>query len=177
MTGPRVLKQPEHPYVWGIDVSTQYIAIGIVGQDRAQANRVKLEKLEHPAERLHMARRRILSFTKALASHFPPALVYVERPTGHRDRTPLILVQMAAVAQCAVYDALADHFVQPVPVREVAVASWKKRSVGFGNASKDQVMAWCREQFGYRGSSQDEADSMAIAYCAFNALHEVAEAA
>lgn len=52
---------------------------------------------------------------------------------------------------------------QPV-LLPVEVGEWKKGSVGKGNATKAEVMAWVRRTLRVKPKSEDEADALAIGF-------------
>ena len=81
-------------------------------------------------------------------------MVWVEQPSGrHRN---LALTYAVGVVQAALAETLA------VPVWTIPSATWKQRTVGSGNASKQEVAAWVASR-GAGVSGQDQADAYAIA--------------
>lgn len=89
-------------------------------------------------------------------------MVGIESPlvAGARNlRTALDMAMLCGGVCAALVETGAD-------IRMVAVASWKKAVVGRGNADKDEVARYVREQdpdfAGREGISQDAADAWCI---------------
>jgi len=51
----------------------------------------------------------------------------------------------------------------PPPLLPVEISTWKKATVGKGNALKPDVMRWVKRHFRYAAANDDEADALAIA--------------
>lgn len=153
--------QPE--WVWGVDVAAGRIDLGLVRHDgayRTDSMRVdpKLKGAARLAELYGLTR----DYARFVAQAYPPLIVYVERPTGAFPNPALD--HAAGVVQAALYEGLSSTFTYPVDVQLVAVSDWKKRVLGAGNASKQDIAQWATE-VGYRGC-QDGADALGIAACA-----------
>ncbi len=152
--------------VWvGVDVSTRklaFVAHMSTGEVRCLVR--PLDGSLRGARRLHHAR---LVAERTARTMFPDAAcVAVELPfTPHQN---VALMGVAAVTLEAVQAA-----VPGAVVLDVNTGVWKRDTVGFGNASKEHVMAHARAQ-GYDGSDQDVADAWCIAVFAREAwLSEV----
>lgn len=150
-------------YFWGVDVSTRAVSIAWAGLVSG------VSTIEFPvspgkdARRLSIIRERVLLHADAIAADTPPVFVWVEQASG-RFNAPS-LVYAVGVVQEAIYSALVGLYDNPVQVETVPSGTWKKVALGFGNAEKDEVFHWARKS-GYMGTSQDEADALAIAEAA-----------
>ncbi len=152
-----------HDWVWGIDVAVERVDVGLVAADgRWQTNSTVLPKRLSGSLRLATLFHQTRTFASALAEHFPPLIVYVENPTGRFPNPPLMMA--AGIIRTAIYDGLHQLYAHPVDVEMIAVKDWKKVALGYGNSSKEQVLAWAR-QLGYEGT-QDGADALGIATAA-----------
>lgn len=149
-------------WVWGVDVAAQRLDLAFVHQDGAfQTNAVDVTALRGSA-RLARLFHSTRSFAESAARHFPPLIVYVERPTGRHPNPALD--HAAGVAQAAIYDGLSAVYSFPVDVQLVAVKDWRKIVLGNGNATKDDALAWARP-LGYQGD-HNGAEALGVAACA-----------
>lgn len=143
-------------WVWGIDPAVSRLAFAFAPVDGGS---IEVETL-HTAtdategERLGLLDRQVRIAARQLAGSYPPAVVWVEQPSG-RWRN-LTLAYAVGVVQAALYEAL------QVPVWTIPASAWKLRTVGVGNATKPQAMAWVR-RLGVEVDGQDEADAVGIA--------------
>lgn len=147
-------------WVWGIDPATSHVAFAFAGVDHDEVETETLvtstESFAAEGQRLGWLDRQVRIYVSQVAKRYPPACVWVERPTGARDKTPYILVQASGVIIAAVYEALGG-----VPTFEIPVSTWKRDIVGNGNASKAAVAQWVAQHIPVE--SQDEADAYCIA--------------
>ena len=143
-------------FIWGVDVALSRLAIACasLASERVDVERLVTRTDATEGERRGLLDRRIRFHVRALACRFPPAVVWVEQPSG-RFRA-LQLTYATGVVQAAMFEAL------EVPVFTVPSSAWKRRTVGVGNATKPQVAAWV-DRLGVDVASQDEADAVAIA--------------
>lgn len=144
-------------YVWGIDpaVSRLAFAFAEVGSETIEVETLTTAGDATEGERLGLLDRQTRIFARQRAADFPPAVCWVEQPSG-RWRN-LTLVYAVGVVQAAIFETLG------VPVWTIPSSTWKARTVGVGNASKEQVAAWVLAQ-GADFNGQDEADAFAIAH-------------
>lgn len=149
-------------YVWGVDVSTQRVAIAFNGPI-LDVRTVEFDSNIITGRRLHEVYFQVLISAKAWAAEFPPYFCWVEQPAAYGRPVEPQLMYAVGVTQAALYRALCDRFQFPVEVRTLPVGQWKKGAIGHGNADKAQVFTWAREQ-GYAGDSQDEADAWGVAW-------------
>lgn len=150
-------------YVWGIDVATQRLDFAFVHRDGSyQVNHVALPDTLRGAKRLSAMFASAKQFANLMGHHFPPLIVYVERPTGRHPNPALD--HAAGICLAGVYDGLADLNRFPVDVQLVAVKDWRKRVLGNGNASKPDVAAWAARR-GYLDRI-DGAEALGVAACA-----------
>lgn len=147
---------PASEYVWGIDPSLSRVAIAFASLSN---NTIDVRSLctrsdTSEGERLGLLDRQVRIFTAQCAGNYPPAVVWIEQPSG-RFRN-LALTYCVGVIQAAVFETLR------CPVWTIPSSAWKVRTVGVGNATKPQVRAWVH-QVGVNVATQDEADAVAIA--------------
>ena len=145
-------------WVWGVDVAVSHLAFGLadLGSDLIEVETLITGNDTREGERLGLLDRQTRTFARQLAGRYPPACVWVEQPSG-RFPSPQ-LGYACGVVQAAVYEALA------VPVWTIPSGKWKKRSCGFGNASKDQVRFWVSNTLRLDADTQDEHDAICIAH-------------
>lgn len=144
-------------FVWGVDPALSRLAFAFAPVDGGP---IVVETLTTAndateGERLGLLDRQVRIFARQRAAEFPPAVVWVEQPSG-RWRN-LTLAYAVGVVQAAIFETL------QVPVWTIPSSTWKQRTVGVGNATKAQVMAWVLMQ-GADFNGQDEADAYAIAH-------------
>jgi Holliday junction resolvasome RuvABC endonuclease subunit len=142
-------------YVWGVDpaISRLAFAFADLGSEVIEVETLITASKATEGERLGLFDRQVRIFARQLAGSYPPACVWVEQPSG-RFRN-LTLVYACGVAQAALFETLG------CPVWTIPSSTWKQRTVGSGNASKAEVMAWAERHATIDG--QDEADAVAIA--------------
>ena len=143
-------------FVWGIDPALSRLAFAFAALD---SDAITVETLitrceEREGARLGLLLRQLHIYARQAAGRFPPAVCWVEQPSG-RFRN-LQLTYATGVVQAALFEALA------CPVWSIASSAWKRRTVGVGNATKEQVAAWV-DALGVDVDGQDEADAVAIA--------------
>jgi hypothetical protein len=158
LDSPEPLTVSPKETVWGVDVSTKRLAVAFHGRG---VETVEFDKQLRHGARFHHIHQRTVEAPMGWRSEFPPFFVWVEAPTGPKISPPLLYAVGAVMA--GLYWALEHCFPYPVEVRTISVGEWKKGSVGHGNASKAQVLAWARGQ-GYEGDSEDEADAWGVAH-------------
>lgn len=149
-------------YVWAVDPAVTRLAFAFAAVDSpaVDVETLDVRTTEREGARLGLLDRRIRLYARQAARRFPPACVWVEQPSG---RFPLPqLAYAVGVTQAALFEVLA------CPVWTIPSGTWKRRTVGVGNASKPQVAAWVA-RLGVEVDSQDEADAVAIA-CAGRAM-------
>jgi Holliday junction resolvasome RuvABC endonuclease subunit len=144
-------------FVWGIDpaVSRSAFAFAPVDGGPIVVETLNTATDATEGERLGLLDRQVRIFARQRAAEFPPAVVWVEQPSG-RWRN-LTLAYAAGVIQAALFETVG------VPTWTIPSSTWKQRSVGAGDASKAQVAAWVLKQ-GADFNGQDEADAYAIAH-------------
>jgi Holliday junction resolvasome RuvABC endonuclease subunit len=122
-------------YVWGVDVATGHLDFAFVGVDHDDVETETLmtntDALAGEGQRWGWLDRQVRIYVAQVQRRYPPACIFVERPTGARNKTPYELIQASGVTLAALYEGLGG-----VPVFEMAVSSWKKAIIGNGNASK-----------------------------------------
>jgi Holliday junction resolvasome RuvABC endonuclease subunit len=143
-------------YVWGVDPAVSRLAFAFAPVD---GGAIEVETLHagsdaREGQRLGWLDRQVRIYSRQRAAEFPPAVAWVEQPSGRHRNLPLTYA--VGVIQAALFETLA------CPVRTIPSSTWKHRTVGVGNASKAQVAAWVVEQ-GASVNGQDEADAYAIA--------------
>lgn len=143
-------------YVWAIDPALSRVAFAFAPLDGGP---IVVETLTtatdaREGERLGLLDRQVRIYARQRAAEFAPAVVWVEQPSG-RFRN-LGLTYAVGVIQAALFEALA------CPVWTIPSSTWKRSTVGAGNATKEQVAAWVIAQ-GADFNGQDEADAYCIA--------------
>ncbi len=163
MTPDRLLLTSAAPeFVWAVDPALSRLAFAFAEVDAATVHvRTLMTRTEErEGARLGLLDRQLRIAARQWAGPFPPACVWVEQPSG-RFRAPQLLYAVGVI-QAALFETLA------CPVWTVPSSAWKRRTVGRGNATKEQVRAWV-DRLEVDVSSQDEADAVAIA-CAGRAM-------
>lgn len=146
---------------WGVDVGLNSTAICALGGQTPQlvAPRAGEGTLPERLDRLMAETERVAG---QLCADYPPIAVCVERPTG-RYPSPHLSYATASVL-LGLHRALKDRFAYPVSVILVAITEWKKKAIGRGNASKDEVMEWAVSTWPQLDDmTQDDADALGIA--------------
>lgn len=128
--------------VWGVDVDSRSIHVG-AWDTLSPAHltwtwrwREKSSKGPWQASDLKLMAARLEQGWIVCPEEWHPTIVVVERPTGKHPSPPLFGVWGAVLLWFQI------NFEWAI-VTEVAVSEWKKGIVGHGNASKEQVQAWC----------------------------------
>lgn len=149
---------------WGVDPSTQRIAIAARGQG-PYVETHSFPRTEGLA-RLADIYEGTVEFAKDMAAAFAPGFILVEQPSGKTINLEL------AYAVGTIIAALGDA-VEGARIETISSSSWKKIACGRGDIYKPKkgdnweygVLRWAREN-GYQGSSWDEADALGIAEAA-----------
>lgn len=135
------------PVIIGVDPSTRKIAITVSIGDEIEMFKTPIKKsdTEQVFAYSWMQSQVFIALAKG-ASVF----IFIEDPVlgfGKRANAQSLISQARAQgAILAGAQALHDSFpTRPVTVARVAPAEWKKKVIGKGNASKDEIRAWCRE--------------------------------
>lgn len=148
-------------WVWGVDVSTKRVAIAAVpGDDTDAATTV----VEFPAAVRSCGKGDtgdlygVYTLVRLAAVRFswdyPPTAIIVEKPAG-KVVTPVLWLTVGATITAL------QHF-PGLLVTTLPVGTWKRWSVGRGDASKADVAAWALETFGHE-DDQDVADALGVA--------------
>lgn len=142
-------------YVWAVDVAVSRLAFAFAPLEAGpiSVETLMLDGEAREGQRLGWMDRRVRLYAHKAAVSYPPSCCWVEQPTGRFPKPQLMYA--AGVVQAALFEALG------VPVWTIPVATWKKRTVGAGNATKAQVATWVAAQ-GATVDGQDEADAYAI---------------
>lgn len=149
--------------VWGFDVSTRRISMGILQTDGSVAVRTLSLEQGKPHQRLAFALRELIPWLRTPAMAAAPMLVAVEQPFGSSmsrvDPQSFYMVGIVLAAIGVVAPAGTEVLMLPPQ-------SWKARSVGHGRASKLDVLEWAKREHGYAGSLEDEADAIGVTIAA-----------
>ena len=108
--------------------------------------------------------------------HAPDDLlaVFIERPTNSFPKPALY--QANGIIQVGVLSGQQGRFRHPVSCFELSPGTWKKHSIGKGNAKKDDVWHWAVGEIGIGSSvTQDECDALAIARAGHALLEQGAD--
>lgn len=142
----------------GIDVSSTKIACGAIDD-----NGDILTAVGSIATRLRGAHRlvEVRTTTIALAAAFHDAHIAIVEIPWARTASSFVLLSIAGVVLEALQTALPYAVVLERPT-----STWKANSVGFGNATKHEVMEHAHG-IGYEGDDQDVADAVCMASAAW----------
>lgn len=143
--------------MWGIDPAVSRVAFAFAQLDADKSIEVETLVTANEAregERFGLLARQVRIYARQRAAEFPPAIVWVEQPSGRFRNLPLLYA--VGVIQAVLFETLS------VPVWTIPSGAWKKRTVGVGNATKEQVAAWVDAQ-GLGFETQDEADAIGVA--------------
>jgi Holliday junction resolvasome RuvABC endonuclease subunit len=144
-------------YVWGVDpaVSRQAFAFAPVYGGPVEVRTLRTDSEAREGQRLGWLDRQLRTAARQWAGEYSPACVWVEQPSGRFTNLPLVYA--TGVVLAGLFESL-----DGVPVWTIPSGAWKKRSVGVGNATKEQVASFVEKQrIGFDG--QDEADAICIA--------------
>lgn len=141
--------------VWGFDISTRRIALGIVqGRgplERPEVGWFSLEVVQHGggARRLAGLLEALPPFVRRYAEVAPPASVLVEQPYGQGKSRPHPQSYYVVGVVLAV---LATEF-PDAPVANITPGEWKAEALGLGHGSarKPQILRWARDVAEYTG--------------------------
>lgn len=143
-------------FVWAVDPAVRRLAFAFADtvSPAVHVETLRTDSEAREGQRLGWLDRQVRIYARQAAARFPPAVVWVEQPSG-RFPSPQ-LSYAVGVVQAALYESLA------CPVWTMPSSTWKKRTVGVGNATKQQVLAWVA-RLAVDAGSQDEADAVCIA--------------
>ena len=122
------------PWVWGIDVSTKCLGVGLVNvvTHEVACRRVSWEKPKGDARRLVEMQDAMIGAFAALQRAYPPATIGVEVPMGsHHKRA---LDSAYAITLLTLARMMPDT--DPWPVN---IGSWKKWVLGSGRAEQAEL--------------------------------------
>lgn len=156
---PGVLAVPDDCWHWGVDLRVGKVVWAAVKGSRGLLAPVVAPQMPG-ARRLAWWHAHASDAVLRFAEQAPPASVWVEAPGGRHVHPALM--HLTGVVLAATYGALSGLYGWPVAVELIPVATWKKEAVGFGGASKDDVLRWARGR-GYQGGDFDEADAFGVA--------------
>lgn len=148
-------------WTWGLDVSTKQVALAALHDDGRFETKTLCVAAPPGTRRLWLAYNALTPWVRGIARHRPPRVVFVERPRG--AITHASLLDMIGVVKASIYAGLEGLTPFEVLVTDIPIGTWKKNSVGFGNASKEQIRDWA-EDFGIDPTaSEDECDALGVA--------------
>lgn len=162
---PRSLDLPGH--VWGIDPSTQKIALAILPMGAHPVpvvQKLKLEQDDGGAGRLAKLHAALGEWALPLATEYPPTLVLIEQPFGRGKRVHPQSYFIVGVALAALRTLLGEAGI----IDTVDPMTWKRDALGEGKgaASPAVYTAWAQQVAGYEGKDEDEAAAVGVATCA-----------
>lgn len=179
---PLSLRLTDH--VWGLDISTRRIALGVI-QGHGAELAPEVGWFSHEVEQLGGGTGRLAGLLQALPEFFarvatvaPPAAILAEQPYGQGKARPHPQSYYVVGVVLAV---LADAF-PTATIDVVEPTSWKAVALGEGSgfATKPVVLAWAKQTVDYTGDcpkchghgvkkcdhacrAHDEADSLGVA--------------
>lgn len=126
--------------VTGIDLDSRSVALSVVDPSSYAATR--MTRIVAPDSITERAA--ILRFLKVELEHhydwFKDSPTFVEAPVLAGARNIQSTIKIAGV-----YGVTLASVGSWTPVIEVPVPTWKKETVGYGNANKEQVCAWLKD--------------------------------
>lgn len=142
-------------YIWGLDPAVSRVAFACAerGSQQVDVQTLTTASDTSEGERLGLLDRQVRIFARQLAGDYPPHVVWVEQPSGKFSN--LQLIYAVGALQAALFETLG------VPVWTIPSSTWKLKTIGAGNATKQQVAAWAEGVATFDG--QDEADAIGIA--------------
>lgn len=169
----------------GVDVSTKRLALA---DSHGYTDSLMLMTSPDRAANLADAHHRSGIFARQFLDGRKVHAVFIETPGG-KFLHPYLMQTVGAVT-AGIWWGLRGVDRHPVTCFAVPVATWKKRSVGKGNAGKPEILAWAQER-GYEGQcsgclargkacrkpseAHDEADALGIALAGLDLLREGAQ--
>lgn len=154
-------------FCWGIDIAVAHLefAFADMDSDHVEAEGLITKCEWREGERLASVHRQVMIYTRQIAGVYPPYAVFVEQPSGRFPKPQLSYV--CGVVQAAVFEALSVPQRRSrerigTPVWTITSGSWKKWTVGAGNATKEQAAAWATAQR-YKFEGQDQCDAVCCA--------------
>ena len=112
----------ERIYVWGIDPALSRLAFAFaeVDSDAIEVETLVTASDTTEGERLGLLDRQVRIYARQIASTYPPAVVWVEQPSGRFRNLPLAYA--CGVIQAALFETLG------VPVWTIPSSAWKLRT-------------------------------------------------
>lgn len=144
--------------IWGLDPASKKIAMFTDDEGQVHAH-----LFEVPRSDRNLELKALRTQMELILKYDPNPVIYCEEPVvaGARNlRSTILVAESVGVVLCL-----------NAKVHLVPVSSWKKATVGKGNASKEEVSEWLRREHpGYAGycrdarerDSQDLTDAAAI---------------
>lgn len=160
ITSPFPKRKPEAAWAWGIDPSAaKGAAFGFYNAytGQCQTNVVNWEGgAKNPGFRLMECRAQTIRFAEAAVEHFPPLTIAIERPIG-RPNPPLTMHTGVIAEAVGTGTALPPWFVN--------VSEWRSSLTGLPSSKvqKQDIIDWA-EGMGWKGGTEDEAESAGIAF-------------
>ena len=146
--------------VLGVDLQASGIAVGAWPSMETDFIKLpKYKKADTPQKR-YKRLQVLATITREYEVFTEGDVVYVERAYGANRNAQTVLMQLLG----AFIGGLAEG---GVIVKEINTSTWKATALGYGRASKEDVMKWAVEQTGREIETQDEADALAIAYAGY----------
>ncbi|HEY5708596.1 MAG TPA: hypothetical protein VIS51_04310 [Solirubrobacterales bacterium] len=152
--------------VWGVDVGLKHIACVAIGDRGTVPWQIDLK---YPStfrlpDKLALMHIQLLTWWPELWATVSPDMVWVEQPAG-RFTNPSLYAAWGIV-QASLREGLAPLTNYPTPILPIVPSEWKKIAIGRGDANKEAIMAWAREE-GFQHASGDVIDAYGIATAAW----------
>ena len=148
--------EPVHDVILGLDLGTNTGFALMCNGKILQSGTVKLWRAPQPVEQ------RWVTFWNTVASLLArsieltgvdPVVAYESVHSHRGTRAAHVYGGLRAVLECVCND---------VETLAIPVATWKKLSVGKGNANKDAYIRWASSHFGIRFDSRNEDECAAL---------------
>ena len=148
--------------VLGIDPGVATVGFGIITDENATSKLVRYGVISTPAGvRLALRLKQIHNDVCSLISMFEPKALVVEELFFNKNMKTAIMVSHARAA------IILAGEVNEIPMFEYTPLQVKKAVVGYGRATKNQVMEMVRQQLNMEDipKPDDAADALAVAIC------------
>lgn len=134
--------------ILGVDVSTSRVAFADTDGGTHSLMLMKAAEKEGSGDVLADTFHRCSIAARQFANGRPVMAVFYEVPMGQHPKP--FLMQTVGAAAGGISAGLETSQAHPVSVWPINIQTWKRLSVGFGNASKSQVLKWASD-LGYAG--------------------------
>ncbi len=150
-------------YTFGVDFGVRRLAFGVVAEGEEPVMRdLRWSSPSGPGALSELYRQAYLAADRYLAE-WPAREVWVEQPFARPGKgfNPVVL-HAEGIVLAAVYGVLRQHG-SAARIESVGQSAWKRSACGFGDASKQDVLAWASRMMGAPVTVEDCADGLGVA--------------